>query len=195
MRRFLLFALFLGISPLQGNIDHVIVKWTPQLCQASCSRQMHDRFSRMSGVASLTIDQGNGVMELKWKENMPFSYTDLDWTMRWIGLYMTYVRVKATGRILKISSTYILESEHDKTRFSLLGIAIPQAPVLAVQANSIFSRPLSSSHIELLEHAIQNKLLVTIDGPLFQPWRQPPLWLVMEQAVIEQPKVKPATKK
>jgi hypothetical protein len=187
MGRYLLAALTLGILPLQANINSVIVKWTPALCQASCVRQLENRFSNMAGVANLTIDQGNGVMELKWKKNAPFSYTDLNWTMRWIGLSMTYVRVKATGRILKSGSTYILESKHDKTRFTLLGIAIPEAPSLSIQANSIFTRPLSASNIELLENAIHNQLLVTIDGPLFQPWRSPPLWLVMEEAAIKAP--------
>lgn len=187
MRRYLIAALFLAILPLQANINRVIVKWTPQLCLESCTRQLQNRFSNMAGVADLSIDQGNGVMELKWKKNTPFSYTDLNWTMRWIGLSMTYVRVKATGYILKMGSTYILESKQDKTRFTLLGVAIPEAPTLFVQANHIFNRPLSSSNIEFLENAIHNKLLVTIDGPLFQPWRSPPLWLVMEEAVIKAP--------
>lgn len=185
MRRYLIATLLLTMLPLHAEINRVIVKWTPQLCQASCVRQLNNRFSDMAGVANVTIDQGNGIMEMKWQQNAPFSYTDLNWTMRWIGLHMTYVRVKATGYILKVGSTYILESSQDRTRFSLLGVAIPQAPNLFVQANSIFTRPLTPSNIELLEKARQNKLLVTVDGPLFQPWRSPPLWLVMEQAELK----------
>jgi hypothetical protein len=195
MRRFILIALLLGIMPLKADVEHVVVKWSPQLCKSTCTKQLHDLFSKLPGVANLTIDEGNGVMELNWKEKAPFSYTNLDWTMRKIGLYMTYVRVKATGNIVKVNKTYYLDSEHDRTRFNLLGMAIPQSGVLAVQTNSIFNRPLSQDNIELLEEAMKNKLLVTIDGPLFEPWRSPPLWLVMEQAVVAQPKAKKPTQK
>ena len=189
MRTTLFLSLILpGI--LFADIEQVVVKWSPQLCQGSCIKQLGERFGKMRGVEKVSIDQPNGVMQLKWKEKAPFSYTDLDWNMRWIGLYMTYVRVKATGTIIKKGKIYSLQSKNDNTMFELIGSANAIDPNLAVATNSVYNRPLNPSVMQQLDAAIDKKQLISIDGPLFEPWRGPPIRIVVDQIHIQEPKTK-----
>lgn len=173
---------------LAADIEQVVVKWTPQLCQPSCIKQLNDKFSKLKGVEKVSIDPSSGVMTLKWKEKAPFSYTDLDWAMRWVGLYMTYVRVKTTGTIQKKGKAYTLISKNDNTSFELIGTANIQSQNLAVETNSIYNRPLSQTVTAQLDTAIAKKLLVTVDGPLFEPWRGPPTRIVVDQIRMTDPK-------
>ncbi len=194
MKRAWIFFLLLS-STLSGEIQEVTVKWSPQLCKNSCLKLIDQRFSKMKGVESVNIDGGNGVMKLTWKKKSPFSYTDLDWNMRWIGLYMTYVRISAKGKILKKQKNYSLQSKDDLTTFELIGPATSSNPNLSVEVNSVFNRPLSPQVIADLDEAIKKKYLVSIDGPLFEPWRGPPLRVVVGRVTIERPSANNPTSK
>jgi hypothetical protein len=187
MRYLIFFSLF--IASLSGDIDSVTVKWSAQLCQTSCIKQLNERFSKMQGAEQVNIDGMNGIMQIKWKPKVPFSYQTLDWNMRWIGLYMTYVRVKANGTVTsRNTTTYTLKSKNDGTTFDLIGTANASNPNLAVATNSIYNRPLSQSVIDQLKDAQKKNLTVTVDGSLFEPWRGPPLRLVVDRVSVEQPK-------
>lgn len=178
--------------PLRGDIDSVTVKWSAQLCQPSCLKQLQERFGKMEGAEKVTIDGMNGVMEIKWKKKVPFSYSKLDWNMRWVGLYMTYVRVKVNGNVISKNKAYSLKSKNDGTTFELLGPADSKDPNLAVAAHSIYNRPLSQAVIDQLQEAQKKNLTVTVDGALFEPWRSPPLWLVVDRLSVEKPQNPPA---
>ncbi|MFV0340085.1 MAG: hypothetical protein ACK5MA_05575 [Parachlamydiaceae bacterium] len=186
MRYLIFFSLV--FASLSGDIDSVTVKWSAQLCQKSCIKQLNERFSKLQGAEKVSIDGMNGVMEIKWKPKAPFSYQTLDWNMRWIGLYMTYVRVKASGTVTSINKNYTLKSKNDGTTFNLIGNADASNPNLAVATNSIFNRPLSQAVIDQLKDAQKKNLTVTVDGSLFEPWRGPPLRLVVDRISVEQPK-------
>lgn len=186
MRYLIFFSLV--FASLSGDIDSVTVKWSAQLCQKSCIKQLNERFSKLQGAEKVSIDGMNGVMEIKWKPKAPFSYQTLDWNMRWIGLYMTYVRVKASGTVTSINKNYTLKSKNDGTTFNLIGNADASNPNLAVATNSIYNRPLSQAVIDQLKDAQKKNLTVTVDGSLFEPWRGPPLRLVVDRISVEQPK-------
>jgi hypothetical protein len=177
-------------SALTGEIQNVTVKWSPELCKSSCLKLLDQRFSKMKGVDSVKIDSGNGVMQLSWKKKVPFSYTDLDWNMRWIGLYMTYVRVSAKGKVVKKQKTYSIRSTDDLTIFELIGPATNPNPNLSVEVNSIFNRPLSPAVIADLEEALKKDYPVFIDGPLFEPWRGLPMRVVVGRVTLERPSPK-----
>lgn len=185
MRYLLILGLF--FAPLYGDIDTVTVKWSAQLCQASCIKQLNERFSKMQGAEKVSIDGLNGVMTIKWKPKAPFSYTTLDWNMRWIGLYMTYVRVKVNGTVISKNKTYSLKSKNDGTTFELIGTADSKDPNLAVAANSIYNRPLSQAVLDQLKEAQKKNLTVTVDGALFEPWRGLPLRLITDRLSVEKP--------
>lgn len=185
MYYFLLLGLF--FTSLYGDIDSVTVKWSAQLCQPSCIKQLNERFSKMQGAEKVSIDGLNGVMDIKWKKKVPFSYTTLDWNMRWIGLYMTYVRVKVNGTIQSKNKTFSLKSKNDGTTFELIGTADSRDPNLAVAANSIYNRPLSQAVVDQLQDAQKKNLTVTVDGALFEPWRGLPLRLIADRLSVEKP--------
>src|SRR5690349_5304976 len=65
LKYLLILALF--FAPLYGDIDSVTVKWSAQLCQPSCIKQLNERFSKMQGAEKVSIDGLNGVMNIKWK--------------------------------------------------------------------------------------------------------------------------------
>jgi hypothetical protein len=107
--------------------------------------------------------------------------------MRWIGLYMTYVRVKVNGTVISKNKTYSLKSKNDGTTFELIGTADSKDPNLAVTANSIYNRPLSQAVLDQLKEAQKKNLTVTVDGALFEPWRGLPLRLITDRLSVEKP--------
>lgn len=172
----------------EAEIQRVNVQWTAPLCQDSCVRGLRDQFLRQSGIADVDINQAAGQATLRWKPNIPFTYTAIHNAMSMIGLHINTLRVMAKGYISHDSNSVRLTSSGDGTVFVLLSVIQP-SPTDYVQKYNVATHQLSDFERDNLIQFEQNNQEVSIDGPLFEPWRSPPMAL---QLIVE--KIQPVEK-
>lgn len=167
---------------LNAEIEKVSVKWTPYQCDAGCVQNLDRQFRQIAGVADVTINMSAAQAEIRWRPNIPFSYTAIDTAMRMIGPSIDNrgLRLKVRGTIQHDARSVTLISTGDNSRFILLGPIVP-SPTHYVEEESVWShRPTPEARNEYLaaEDADQT---VTVEGPLFQPEQAPPMYMIVEK--------------
>lgn len=185
--KILMFGCLLHFSNLQAEIEWVKVKWTALLCQQSCVEGLQKQFGQVNGVSQIAINQAGGEAVLTWKKNAPYSYQPINTAMRMIGLTIQDLRIKVRGRVYIQGNNYMLISAGDNTQFTLLG---PINQMNLSQYSIEFSaqnRQISGEFKNKLLEAKEKNLLVTIEGELFEPQRQPLIQLVIEQLKLGEP--------
>ena len=176
------------VSCLFGEIELVTLKWTPYLCSRQCVEALFTQLSQMPGVKEVTISQSAAQANLEWHPNAPFSYTTLFARVNFVGIYMTDLRVRVTGTISQVGSTVILTSMGDRTQFVLLGVIQPDPHRYVIEFNAE-THLLTHEQRDQLAEIMDRRQIVTIEGPLFEPERAPPLYLTMEKIKVrEEPK-------
>jgi len=173
-------------APTNGEIQQIVVKWTPGLCTSSCIAGLDKQFKKIAGVASVSLDQASAQAFLQWKPNYPFSYTPIQYAMSAIGLYVTEFRMKVRGTIEHDKTNVFLVSIGDNTSFTLLSPIIP-TPSQSPQLFNVESYQLTPQLKERLIATEAQHQVVSISGPIFQPWLSPPLLLIVESLNIEKP--------
>jgi hypothetical protein len=180
---FLVIATFLMVMQfnlLKAEIQDVTISWTAQECLTSCVKGLNDQFRKIPGVAEISINQGAGQATLHWQPNASFSYYPIKIAMQLIGLSINNLKVRVRGTIVSDSATtFRIVSIGDGTSFTLLGIPAVQRNQFSAQY-SAQNRQLSPDMIAQLAQAQQNEQIATIYGPLFEYWRSPPMYLIIE---------------
>lgn len=183
-------AFFLVLNNFaQAEIINVTVRWTPASCIASCIKTVESVFKNANYIAEVEIDPGTGQATLKWKPNAPFSYQSVKRPMQMAGIGIQYLRIKVRGKIKHDAQTVRLVSTGDNTTFVLLDIVVPN-PSQYVELNNPQNRYLSPAQRQKLLQAESEGKLATIEGPLFEPHRTPPLpflQLITEKMTFEEP--------
>lgn len=183
------------LAPLSAEIQKVNLTWTAILCRGLCGRELEKQFSRVKGVASITINQQAGSAELRWKPNEKFSFQPIHIAMALVGLGLRDIRLTARGTIRTDGKTFTLVSIGDNTVFTLLNPIIPN-PHSYVPQTSTANRKLTPEMQQKLFDAQRTHKIAIIEGPLFEPYRSPPLMLVIDQISFEeQPQEKKLLKK
>lgn len=168
------------IKPLHAEIQEVTITWTAQECLGSCAQGLYAQFKKIPAVSEININQSAGRATLKWRPNAPFSYQSIDTAMRLIGLYINNIKVSVRGTVVHDSpTTFRVLSIGDHSSFTLLSVPTA-APNQYVVQNNVQNRTLPPSTINQLLQAQQNNQTVTVSGPLFEPWRSPPVYLIIE---------------
>lgn len=196
------FFIFLSLPSLNAEVEEVTINWlNPVACQQSCISGLEKRFLTIQGVESVQMNQPNGLATLKWKPNVPFSFTPINWALRYVGVREQYVRVKVRGtiNITKTSvnsETYNLISNGDKTKFELINRINPNQNEYSPQY-STYNRTVSGDLQTSLQKAQKDKSVVVINGTLFEPQRSPPdpLRIIVDQIQVEEPPNKQNPKK
>lgn len=177
----------LALSHLPAEIEHVSVKWVSAACLESCAHGLQQQFSKIPGVAEVSVDQAAGRADLRWKPNAPFAYYPIHAAMSMIGPSIKNLRVRVKGTIKHDAKTVSLVSLGDYTTFILLSPLTPSPNEYTIMYNVETHKLLPNMREQLLQ-AEANKQTVTIEGPLFQPERAPPLLLITETVNVTKPK-------
>lgn len=181
---FLITTIF-HIDTIRAEIQEMTLSWTALACQSSCVQGLYGQFQRIPGVDSVSINQNAGQAAFRWKQNVPFSYRDVKTAMQLIGLAINNIKLRVRGTIVQDSPTsFRLISAGDKSGFTLISIAAPTTNQYVEQFNAQ-NRGLSPTLIAQLQGAMAKNQTVVVYGPLFTPWRAPPLFLVVEGINIE----------
>lgn len=185
MRNLIKFLLVVLLVPVcaRAEIQHVSVLWNSTICLEACAQAVAQRFRKMDGAASVSVSQPAGRADIDWKPDRPFSYFDIRDAMSWVGLSINKLRVVAKGKIFHDEKNFTLISSGDGSRFILLGQLNPTLGMYTERFN-VASYHLSQDTIDKLVKAEKDGSSVTVEGPIFEPQRSPPLWLIIEQMTV-----------
>lgn len=179
-----LFISFFIFSPLSGEIKEISLFWNPVICNQKCGNILGQKLQQMPGVEEMNLNAGAGTATLKWKEKLPFSYHSLKFTLQSVGVGQSNVRVKARGTVTIQGNKVSFFSKDDNTRFVLISPLAPQPGQYTPRPNAALMTLNEGVKNQLIEPAKQGKIMV-VEGPLYQPWNSPPLWLMLEKVQIE----------
>lgn len=187
-QRFFLSLLVFSTSALNGEVETIALNWNPGLCVENCGQLLKQEFSKLQEVESIDIDLPSGRAVIRWNPRSPFSYVLLDRTMRRVGLGIHYWRLVVRGYIHHDPENVWLISQGDDTRFNLINPVVPLPNQMNIQHN-LANRILTPEMRDKLLTSEKNQELVTIEGPLFDPWRSPFNYFL----IVEQVKTPPPT--
>lgn len=170
MKRLLLLVICLLISgQVHGEIQDVTVFWRSALCDYRCVDNLYKFFRQVRGVGSVVIDAPAGKAHMIYKPGSKFEFQPINYAMRRIGISLRDIRVRIRGTISHTGDTLFINSLGDTTRFALIGF--PEASRQRyVVPFSRYNRPLELDVKRALLFAEANHLLVTIEGPVFEPY-------------------------
>lgn len=177
-----IFCFLLGnFYPIQAEIDKVVVTWTPGECiDIACAQNLADQFKKQLGVAQVNISTTQGQAVIDWKPDVPFAWTNIQYPMAALGLYIRTIRVRVRGTISRdLHNNISITSIGDGTILELVSPIQPEKNRY-VTKYSPYTHPLTNEQRAQLYTAEANKEVVTIEGPLFEPYRSPPLQLIIE---------------
>lgn len=184
---FFLTAVSLTVSTLlHAEIEKVVIKWTPQLCTDSCVKGIYHYMKGVDSIAEIKVNKEAGQADIRWKPQASFSYFTVNQPMQMVGLYVKDMRLRVRGTIVQTKMNMKLISLGDNTSFTLLSPIQPSG-VNMPQVNNPESHYLMPEVRQKLLDAEANHQVVTIEGPLFEGWRSPPLLLIVEQLHISKP--------
>jgi len=182
----LIAATCLHTSEAKAEIDPVIISWRAGECQPGCDVLLEKEFRKLYGIDDLAINAGAGQMSIRWKANQRFDYNAILSAIKKVGLHIANIRLKVRGMIRFEGTNTVLISNGDKTPFYLLGPIQPQANQYT-PTRSIYNRQLTPERKVQLMEGEKTGLVAVIDGPLFEPYRSPPLFLIMENVSFVKP--------
>lgn len=171
---------------IAAEIDPILISWRVGECQPGCDVLLEKEVRKLYGVDSLEINTGAGQMSIRWKANQRFDYYAILSAIKKVGLHLANIRVKVRGMIRFEGNNTIIISNGDKTPFYLLGPVQPQNNQYT-PTRSIYNRQLTLEQKAQLMEGEKSGAIAVIDGPLFEPYRSPPLFLVLENVSFVKP--------
>lgn len=178
------FLLLFFSSPLAAEVEWVRITWTAQLCERGCQQNVEKNLSKIKGVTQVEIDGPGGVATLRWDPRHRFSYMPIDYAMRMVGPSIREIRVKVRGTINHHGKVFNIVSTGDNSSFELLAVPIPLMKNDTVANNSLYTRELEPAMRSQLENAEKAVKTVSIEGPLFEPWRSPALRIAVQNITV-----------
>lgn len=187
MKLFLI-LLLLGFSlNLLAVIENVQLNWDNIQCQQDCANNLNKNFQKIKEVSEVTVNQQTGVATLKWQLNVPFNFRPIHEAYAKVGIHMIALRLKVSGTITQKGKQFLLVSSGDNSRFNLIGNITAKTHQYTAE-KSPYNRPLTADLIKQFIQAEKDRSLVTIEGPILQPFQFPPLDLITENVSISQSK-------
>lgn len=183
---FFLLAAIMLCGNARGEIQKVQVFWDAPTCTGPCSYTLPQQFQKIPGVAGVQIDPAAGVAEFRWKPDAPFFWQNVKLAFQFAGPGLRYTRVKVRGVLSYVNSFFVITSLGDNTPFILLGPVAPSYGQYVTQHN-IVSHPLTPEMQINLTQGMNQSRVAIIEGRLYDPWRQPQLYLIVEKLEFVMP--------
>lgn len=165
---------------LGAEVLEVRIQWTPQLCNEICATNLNKQFHRIYNVEEITINRPAGQAILKYKPRGVYNFGPINTAMEMIGLTINDIHIKVKGHIKGSDREVFLISDGDATVFTLMSPVRPD-PNKKVENWSPFTHSLTVQHRNQLIDAGKQGKMVTISGPLFEPERSPPNYLIVQE--------------
>ena len=164
------FIFILYWSALSSEIEKISFTWDSPQCDARCARQLETRLKALRNVASVDINVSQGKGDVYWKSEQPFDFRKFETELRLFGLRMRDISIKMRGTISHSGDTFYVKSIGDNTKAELLSAPQPSASQY-VELHNIYGYRLSRDLQKKYLDAESKHQVVTIEGPLFEPYR------------------------
>lgn len=189
MRHIFLSIFMLTACVVHAEIEMITLEWDNIACQDSCASLMERELSKISDITNVTVSQQNGMATMQWKAKKKFSFPTIDSAIKKVGLHIKALRVKVRGTISESNKKFYIHSLGDETKFNLLGSATDNVTKnRQVLQQSRYNRPLTEDQKDILREAMEQKQIVIIEGPIYQPYQFPPLDIVVGSIKIAKSK-------
>ncbi|MEC7840465.1 MAG: hypothetical protein VX777_10545 [Chlamydiota bacterium] len=166
-----------------SEIEKVVIKWKPGFCSEACLVDLERRLNTISDIAEIKFQGAQNQVTIRWKPNKRFNYNTIDRTMRYVGVNIHEIFVTIRGTITHTSKEVMIQSIGDDTTFTILSPITIKPGDAAVEKN-IQSHKLKLDTRNQLAEAEEANKIVKIEGPLFEPERSPPLYMIAERVTI-----------
>lgn len=148
------------------------VSWNPVHCGISSQKPMERRLSDIEAVCRVSMDYDEGVAQLSWKPNKVYDDRAVRTAVAWVGLAIKDVHLKVRGTISHDAKNVYLTSLGDGTKLPLVS-APKAAQGLLITKGSLSTPELDADVRRRLLAAEDSHQIVTIEGPVFMPYRPP----------------------
>lgn len=165
------FYVLLGaVLPLFGEVTQIMLNWQAGLCSNTCIQELEKRLKQIPSVQELRFNPSAGIATMRWSSGATFWFEPFNTATRMVGIRLSSIRVKVTGKVVQEGALFYLYSAGDSTRFRLIGPLKASVENYTIQEN-IANYPLSPQMMEQLKELEDKKTSVVISGPLFEPNR------------------------
>ncbi len=167
-----------------AEIQKILITWTVASCLPGCESLLDKNFRQVRGVTDIKVNRGAGEAIILWRPDTAFAFSSIDTALRMVGLDPNTIRMQVRGTIRQQGQNIVLISSGDGTPFYLLNPVTPSVTQYT-ETESVYNRQLDPQTRQQLLDAAAAQQKVVIEGPLFQPERSPPLFLVIASAKVE----------
>ena len=182
--KLLFLACLLLNSALSAEIMWAKVSWNPTQCGISSQKPLERRFSNIDPVCRVVMDYEEGSAKLFWKPNRAYDDRIVRTAVAWVGLAIQNVHLRVRGTITHDAKNVYLTSLGDGTKLPLVS-APKAAQGLLITKGSLSTPELNADVRKRLIAAEDGHQVVTIEGPVFMPYR-PPVRLQIEHVEISE---------
>lgn len=166
-----LFSIFFALLfNLHSEVDKVILTWDAALCLDQCTLPLEKNLRGIEGVKAIQINAKSGNAVIDWAPNTPFSFGPFNTATRFTGIRLSDIRVRVRGTVSQQGSDFYLTSVGDNTRFLLVG-PLKYEPEHYLIKEATASHPIEGNLRTQMQTAVGNNSVVTVEGPLFEPYR------------------------
>lgn len=183
-RQILLLLFLFFCCEASAEVVEVVIRWKPGFCSDSCLVLLERRLGENEQVDKVIFQASQSQAILRVKRDKRFSFRSIDATMRSVGVKLNEIFVTVRGSVKESGNTLSLVSLGDGTEFLLLSPIAIRPGEAAVEKN-IESHMLQPAMESALLKAKSEERSVKIEGPLFEPERAPPLFLIIKNIAIE----------
>lgn len=178
-----IYVLLGSVLPIFGEVTQIMLNWQAGLCSNACIQELEKQLKQISSVQELRFNPSAGIATMRWSTGATFWFAPFNTATRMVGIRLSTIRVKVTGKVVQEGASFYLHSAGDSTRFRLIGPLKASLENYTIQEN-IANYPLSPQMIEQLKEIANKKTSVVISGPLFEPNRLA-LILIVEDLRLE----------
>ena len=178
-------------TPLFGEIQQIILTWQAGLCSNTCIQALEKRLKEIPAVQELRFNPSAGMATMHWSAGATFWFEPFNTATRMVGIRLSTIRLKVSGKVVKEGSFFYLNSTGDTSRFRLIGPLQASAENYTIQQN-VTNYSLSPQMVAQLNEWADKKTTISVSGPLFEPNR-PALILIVEDMHPEKKPTKSET--
>lgn len=188
----LILFVFLGCCiPLFGEINQIILTWQAGLCSNTCIQNLEKRLKEIPAIQELHLNSSAGMATMHWSSGATFWFEPFNTATRMVGIRLSTIRLKVSGKVVKEGSLFYLNSIGDTSRFRLIGPLQASVENYTIQQN-VMNYSLSPQMVAQLNEWADKKATISVSGPLFEPNR-PALILIVEDIHPEKKPTKSET--
>ncbi len=181
--KFWMLLIFISPMLLVGEIEEVRIKWKAADCDTKCHKLLEREFKGLSKASNVEFNASSGEVVLKWRPNEVFRPEVLDRIGLRRSIQFEEVQVTIRGVVKKKGqNSYSISSLGDETRFFLAPKPNKKEAeeTKKPQEKKPKKKAIPPNFIKRLEELARSEKVVSMQGIIEMPYKQPNVLLIPE---------------